>query len=113
MAFELLGAQGFDQERVLPRRQFFLHAPGTQDADDIGSTVLVPAESAGGGVVSARVHVETADGHRLTPDREIAVETTNVGTIGWVIVIASGLVLVVTTAHRIRQVRRQGKGEDG
>lgn len=77
------------------------------------STVLLLAESAGGGVVRARVHVQTPDGHRLTPDREIAVETTNYGTIGWVLVVASGLVLVVTTAHRIRQVRGQRKGEDG
>ena len=77
------------------------------------STVLLQAESAGGGVVRARVHVQTPDGHRLTPDREIAVETTNYGTIAWVLVVASGLVLVVTTAHRIRQVRGQRKGEDG
>lgn len=96
-----------------PQRIRLLSPDPVEIPSGSASTVLVPAESAGGGVVSARVHVETADGHRLTPDREIAVETTNVGTIGWVIVIASGLVLVVTTAHRIRQVRRQGKGEDG
>lgn len=77
------------------------------------STVLLQAESAGGGVVVARVHVQSPDGHRLTPDREIAVETTNYGTIGWVLVVASGLVLVVTTAHRIRQARKQRRGVDG
>ncbi len=82
-------------------------------APGASNTVLLQATSAGGGVVLARVHVESPDGHRLTPDREIAVETTNYGTIGWVIVVASGLVLVVTTAHRIRQVRGQRKGEDG
>lgn len=77
------------------------------------STVLLQAESAGGGVVRASVHAQTTGGHRLTPDREVVVETTNFGTIGWVIVIVSGVVLVATTAHRIRQVRTKGKGEDG
>lgn len=82
-------------------------------APGASSTVLLQAEASGSGVVRARVHAQTTDGHRLTPDREIAVETTNFGIIGWVIVIASGVVLVGTTAHRIRQARGQRKGEDG
>ncbi|MDO5533146.1 MAG: hypothetical protein Q4F65_00650 [Propionibacteriaceae bacterium] len=80
-------------------------------APGASNTVLLSAASAGGGVVRARVHVETLSGHRLTPDREIVVETTNVGIIGWVLVGVSGVVLVATTAHRIRQVRKHGKGE--
>ncbi|TBT83200.1 hypothetical protein ET989_12040 [Propioniciclava sinopodophylli] len=82
-------------------------------APGASSTVLLEAESAGGGVVRASVHAQTVGGHRLTPDREIVVETTNFGTIGWVIVIVSGVVLVATTAHRVRQVRNRRKGEDG
>lgn len=96
-----------------PQRIRLLEPNPVEIAPGASSTVLLTAESAGGGVVRARVHVQTPDGHRLTPDREIAVETTNYGTVGWIIVIVSGLVLVVTTAHRIRQVRGQRKGEDG
>jgi len=96
-----------------PQRIRLLPPDPVEIAAGASSTVLLPAESAGGGVVVARVHVQTPDGHRLTPDREIVVETTNFGTIGWVIVIVSGVVLVVTTAQRIRQVRGQRKGEDG
>ena len=79
-------------------------------APGASNTVLVQANAAGGGVVRATVHATTPSGHRLTPDREIVVETTNYGTIGWVIVVVSALVLVGTTAHRIRQVRAKGKG---
>ena len=96
-----------------PQRIRLVAPDPVEIAPGASSTVLLQAESAGGGVVVARVHVQTPDGHRLTPDREIAVETTNFGTIGWVIVIASGLVLVVTTSRRIHQVRGQRKGEDG
>ena len=48
----------------------------------------------------------SAGNRSLTADTTILVETTNLGLIGWVIVIVSGLVLVVSTALRIRQVRR-------
>ena len=41
-------------------------------------------------LVQAGVHVETLAGHRLTPDAGIVVETTNVGVIGWVLVVTSG-----------------------
>ncbi len=70
-------------------------------------TVTLVAKAESNGVVMARIHVETLDGHRLTPDSSVVVETTNLGRIGWVIVIVSGAVLVVTTARRIRQVRAQ------
>lgn len=72
-------------------------------------TVNLHAVAGGNGVVGARVHVETADGRRLTADVPILVETTNLGLIGWIIVGVSGTVLVVTTALRIRQVRAKNK----
>jgi len=56
------------------------------------------------------VHVEAPGNLRLTPDAAIVVETSNVGVIGWVLVLASGVALVVTTALRIRQVRARTVG---
>lgn len=78
-----------------------------------GSTAILHAEATGGGVVQATVRATTLDGRTLTPDVPVVVETTNFGTVGWVIVVASGIVLVVTTALRIRKVRKERKGEDG
>lgn len=75
--------------------------------------LLLRATASGGGVVNAEVHIETLDGRRLGPSESIVVETTNFGLIGWILVITSGVVLVVTTALRIRQVRRQKAGTDG
>jgi hypothetical protein len=40
------------------------------------------------------------------------VEVTDLGTIGWIMVIVSGIVLVAATALRIRQVRRKQKEEE-
>lgn len=73
--------------------------PGTSQA------LMLHAEAAGSGVVSVRIHVETLAGRRLSPQETITVETTNIGLIGWVLVLSSGVVLVVTTVVRIRQVR--------
>lgn len=95
-----------------PQRIRFLPPPEATIAPGASATIGLQAEAAGGGVVRASVHAETLTGHRLTPDTQIEVETTNFGVIGWVLVIASGLVLVVTTGLRIRQVRRQKKGAD-
>ena len=61
-------------------------------------------------MVNALVHVETLDGRRLTPDAAIVVETTNVGVIGWVLVVSSAVVLLVTTVLRVRQVRAEQRG---
>lgn len=82
-------------------------APASSEA------LLLRAEASGSGVVNAEVHIETVGGRRLGPSESIVVETTNVGLIGWILVISSGAVLVVTTALRIRQVRRQKAGANG
>lgn len=76
------------------------------------STLTLHATAAGSGLVTATAYVQTLSGHRLTPDSEIAVETTNFGVIGWVLVVGSGIVLLVTTALRIRQVRARRRELD-
>lgn len=67
--------------------------------------VLLRAVATGNGVAGAQIHAETTDGHRLTPETEVVVEATNLGAVAWVIVAVSGIVLVVSTALRIRKVR--------
>lgn len=86
------------------RIRFAVPAPVTV-APGASNTVTLTASEAGGGVVLARVHAEAESGRRLTPDRLITVETTNFGVIAWALVIISGIVLVVTTALRIKAVR--------
>lgn len=80
-----------------------------------GSSQLVSlhASSSGNGVVAARVRIDAPNGRRLTPDVGVVLEATDLGVIGWVIVVGSGLVTVVTTALRIRQVRRRKAGGVG
>lgn len=70
-------------------------------------TVTVQPEAAANGVAIANARVVTQKGQRVTPDTRITVEMTELGFIGWVIVIASGLVVVGATVLRIRQVRRR------
>lgn len=93
-----------------PQRIRFTPPEPVTVAPGASNTVMLAASAAGGGVVTARVHLEAVDGLRLTPDTEITVETTNFGAIAWTLVIGSGIVLVVSTALRIKKVRARQKG---
>lgn len=68
-------------------------------------TVTVRPEASANGLVTARAHVETSNGRRVTEDVRITVEITDLGMVAWAIVLASGLVLIAATVWRIRQVR--------
>nr|NLI48853.1 hypothetical protein [Propionibacterium sp.] len=70
-------------------------------------SALLTAVPAASGVVGVDLHVETPDGVRLTGPVRVTVEATNLGTIGWIIVVGSGLVLVASTGWRLRQMRRR------
>lgn len=70
-------------------------------------TVNIRPEATSNGLVTARAHVATESGVRVTPDTSITVEVTDLGVVAWIIVGVSGLVLVGATAWRIRQVRRR------
>lgn len=95
-----------------PQRIRFARPEDVTVPPGASSTLTLQATAAGSGLVTATAHVETLAGHRLTPDSEIVVETTNVGVIGWVLVVGSGIVLLVTTALRIRQVRARRRELD-
>ncbi|MDQ7991665.1 MAG: DUF6049 family protein [Propionicimonas sp.] len=74
-------------------------------------TVTIQPEATANGIAIARARVVTQDGQRVTPDTTITIEMTELGFIGWVIVIASGLVVVAATVLRIRQVRRKAAAQ--
>ncbi len=70
-------------------------------------TVQLTATASANGIVPVTLYVETQDAKRVSADVVTSVEATNLGMVGWIIVGVSGVVLVVTTALRIRQVRRR------
>ncbi|MFZ1411703.1 MAG: DUF6049 family protein, partial [Micropruina sp.] len=86
---------------TIPSSELVTVAPGESH------TVNIRPEGTSNGIVGVTAHVASESGRRVTPNTRITVEVTELGIIGWVIVIASGLVLVVATGWRIRQVRRQ------
>lgn len=93
-----------------PQRIRFLDPGEVTIRGGSSQTVTLSAAASGNGVVTGTIHVETLDNRRLTPDVSIMVETTNLGRIAWVIVAVSAVVLVVSTALRIRKVRSQTRG---
>lgn len=70
-------------------------------------TVNLRSEASSSGLVTVRARLVTESGRRITPPRAITVDVTELGMIGWIIVISSGVVLFVASAWRIRQVRRR------
>lgn len=89
------------QRLTIPPSELVTVGPG------LSQTVNVRPEASSNGVVMARAHVETASGQRVTSDIPITVEITELGMVGWVIVLTSGFVLIAATVWRIRQVRRR------
>lgn len=71
------------------------------------TTVTVRPQAAANGPVQVRAQLTTGNGTPLGAQTPILVNATNLGAVGWIIVVASGIVLVLTTALRIRQVRRE------
>ena len=75
-------------------------------------TVNVRPEATSNGLVNVTAALHTTSGTQVGRTARIAVEVTDLGMIGWIIVIVSGVVLVAATALRIRQVRRKQKEEE-
>lgn len=75
-------------------------------------TVNVRPEASSNGLVNITAGLRTASGEPVGRTTRIAVEVTDLGVIGWIIVVVSGVVLVATTALRIRQVRRKQREEE-
>ncbi|MFT3860051.1 DUF6049 family protein [Micropruina sp.] len=75
-------------------------------------TVNVRPEATANGLVNVTAGLQTGSGRPVGRTTRIVVEVTDLGMIGWIIVIVSGVVLVAATALRIRQVRRKQKEEE-
>jgi uncharacterized protein DUF6049 len=75
-------------------------------------TVNVRPEASSNGLVNVTASLRTTSDKPVGRSTRIAVEVTDLGVIGWIIVIVSGVVLVATTALRIRQVRRKQREEE-
>ncbi|MDO5681583.1 MAG: DUF6049 family protein [Propionibacteriaceae bacterium] len=72
-----------------------------------GVTVNVQPAAVGNGPVRVSAQVTAPGGRPVSKRVWLTVEATNFGRVGWIIVVASGVVLIATTALRIRQVRRE------
>jgi hypothetical protein len=73
-------------------------------------------EAQANGPVEVTAQLVTASGRPVGKPTPVEVTVTQAGTVGWVIAIAAGIVLIGTTVFRIRQVAReraQDRDEDG
>ncbi|GAA3703052.1 DUF6049 family protein [Microlunatus aurantiacus] len=81
---------------------------------DAGQTVTVDAQvqAETNGSVRVRAQLQSPDGISVGRSKPVEVTATQAGTIGWLIAIAAGIVLVGTTVLRIRQVGRERAAEE-
>lgn len=70
-------------------------------------TVNVQPRAVGNGPVRISAWATSPDGTAVSKRVWMTVEATDLGRVGWIIVIASGIVLLAATALRIRQVRHE------
>ena len=76
--------------------------------ESVTVSVHPAARVSGEGDMVARL--ATASGNRVGTPQKFVIEATEAGKVGWVIVIASGIVLVAMTFWRGRQVARSRSG---
>lgn len=65
------------------------------------------------GTVGMTASMQTADGRRVGAPHPLTITATQAGRVGWLIIIASGVVFMAGTALRIRQVQRERRGVAG
>lgn len=75
------------------------------------TTVRVRPRAQGNGKVAITAQLTTSGGHPIGRPTSFVITGTEAGRVGWLIIVASGAVLLVATVLRVRQVRqvRQGK----
>lgn len=71
------------------------------------TTVRVQPHTYGNGRVEVQAQLVTPSGHPIGSPTSFIVTGTEAGRVSWLIIVASGLVLLAATAMRIRQVRRE------
>lgn len=75
-------------------------------------TVPIHPRAVGNGPVQVSAQLTTVSGVPVGKRQTMTIDATNLGAVGWVIVIVSGAVLLATTALRIRQVRRERQSQE-
>ena len=93
------------QRLRVPDSEVVTIAPGQS------ASITIAPQAIANGVAIAQAYVATESGHRLPSSTQITIEMTELGFVGWVIVLASGTVVLAATALRIWQVRRRTQRE--
>ncbi|MEL4504816.1 DUF6049 family protein [Luteococcus sp. H138] len=73
-------------------------------------TVKVKVSSSANGQVGVQARLATPTGRAIGTPRQLTITATQAGRVGWIIIIASGVVFLTGTAIRIRQVQRERRG---
>jgi len=89
------------QRLTVPPSELITVQPGQSE------TVNIRPEATTNGVVTADAYLTDATGRRVGDAVSLTIEMTELGMVAWIIVGISGVVLVVATWWRIRQVRRR------
>jgi len=76
-------------------------------APKASATVIVNPLAEANGSVQVTVALVTINGHPIGEPQVVQVVTTSAGRMGWAIIIGAGLIFVILTSLRVRQVRRQ------
>jgi len=76
-------------------------------AANSSATVVVNPVAEANGSVQVSVTLVTVSGSAIGDPQRVQVVTTSAGRMGWVIIIGAGVLFVIFTSLRVRQVRRQ------
>lgn len=73
------------------------------------ATVRVSPVAEGNGVVAMRAQVVTSGGHPVGTPVDFTITAAQSGRVAWIIIVASGVVLLGATAYRVRSMHRENQ----
>lgn len=75
-------------------------------------TIRVQINSRANGAVAVAAQLQTSSGRAIGPSHETDVTVTQMGRVGWMIIVGSGAVVLIGTAVRIRQVQHERRAAE-
>ena len=86
-----------------------LPAVVTGTIERLGGIVSDYGSAEGNGVVAMRAQVVTSGGHPVGTPVDFTITAAQSGRVAWIIIVASGVVLLGATAYRVRSMHRENQ----
>ncbi len=95
-----------------PQRIKVTDTPPTTVPAQESVTVQISPEATSNGTVEVAAQLATNSGTPIGPEHTFVISASGYGNVGWIIIVAAGAVVLVSTAWRVRRFRQTEREVD-